>query len=54
MKIAINLRRGYSQSFLCEGCNIRGIYKDENGNLFLGRDVDGKIVEEPVNLDELS
>ena len=46
-KIALNLERGHSESFICEGCNIRAIYKDETGRLYLGKDVEGSI-----NMDE--
>jgi hypothetical protein len=33
--IARELERGYSTSFLCEGCNNRALYKDEQGLLYL-------------------
>ena len=30
-QIAYKLKRGYSQTFICEGCSIRGLYKDNEG-----------------------
>ena len=35
MQMALELEVGHSINFFCEGCNTRGIYKDESGNLFL-------------------
>ena len=36
-KIALKLERGYSTSFLCEGCSNRAVYKDELGLIYLVR-----------------
>ena len=36
-KIAIDLDRGRSLSFLCFGCSNRAIYKDHDGNLYLSK-----------------
>jgi hypothetical protein len=33
--IALETKRGYSTSFLCEGCNNRAVYKDEEEALYL-------------------
>ena len=53
-KIALDLKRGRSQSFLCEGCDNRAVYKDEDGRLYLGKkQSDGNIEMTPINLDEL-
>ncbi len=35
LKIAIELERGHSYSFVCEGCLNRAIYKDEDGQLWI-------------------
>lgn len=31
-QIAIDLENGHSESFLCEGCNNRGLYMDAEDN----------------------
>jgi 5-methylcytosine-specific restriction endonuclease McrA len=52
-KLALKLKRGHSINFLCEGCNNRAIYKDEEGRLYLGKTEKGEIKLHPVNFDEL-
>lgn len=37
-KIALDLNKGRSESFLCEGCENRGVYKDETGRLYLAKE----------------
>lgn len=48
--IALRLKDGFTYSFICEGCNVRGIAKDEKGNLYLLKENDKTIVEEPTTL----
>lgn len=52
-KIALNLKKGRSVSFLCEGCNNRGIYKDEEGKLYLAKLIEKEIKLFPVSVSEL-
>ena len=47
--LALELEPGHSINFLCEGCENRAIYKDEEGKLYLLR----KDKLHPVNFDEL-
>lgn len=51
--IALELEPGYSEPVNCEGCNIRGVYKDDEGNLYLATLHDGEIGLEKVALEEL-
>ena len=52
-RIALSLKRGHSVNFLCEGCDNRAIYKDEEGSLYLAK-LDGKDVKlYPVKIEEL-
>jgi hypothetical protein len=51
--IALNLEKGHSESFICEGCYNRGIYKDENGNLFLAKQEQIEIKLHPVKVEDL-
>ena len=51
--IATTLKKGRSENFICEGCNMRVVFKDENGQLYLGKDVDGEIVLTEVRIEEL-
>ncbi len=55
VKMALELKRGYSFSLLCEGCNNRAIYKDETGRLYLYRAEKDNPDLQPleVSLDEL-
>lgn len=34
-EIAYKLKRGYSKTFICEGCTVRGVYKDEKGKTYV-------------------
>lgn len=52
-KIALKLKRGYSTSFICEGCNNRGVYKDEQGLIYLVKDENNELKFYPVNIEEL-
>ena len=52
-KQALHLEIGRSTSFLCEGCNIRGVYKDENRKIYLARVVDGEVKLESVKIEDL-
>jgi hypothetical protein len=52
-KIALDLMKDHVGTFICEGCNVRGIYKDPSGSLFLGRMIHGKVEEFPVHLEDL-
>lgn len=37
IKIALDLEKGRSESFFCEGCENRGVYKDEEGRIYLAK-----------------
>jgi hypothetical protein len=52
-KMAVKLKREYSISFFCEGCNNRGIYKDNEGKIFLAKSIKGKIELHNVNIEDL-
>lgn len=52
-KIALTIKNCRSVSFICEGCNIRAIYKDENGNLYLARSESNEIKLYPVFIKDL-
>jgi hypothetical protein len=52
-EIAIDLEPGHSESFLCEGCNNRAVYKDLAGFIYIGKEVEGKIVLNSVAIDFL-
>lgn len=52
-QIALNLKNGRSESFICEGCNNRTLYKDERGLLYIGKKIDTEIKLFPVKLEEL-
>ncbi len=52
-EIALNLEQGRSESFICEGCNNRGVYKDEKGNLFLAKNENGETKLINVLIEEL-
>ncbi len=52
-RIAISLNKGRSANFICEGCNNRALYKDEEGKLYLAKLIDKKIRLVPVKIDEL-
>lgn len=51
--IALNLEKGYSENFLCEGCENRAVYKDENGNLFLAKSEGDEINLHTVKIEDL-
>ena len=53
LQIALELKKGYSIPFLCEGCNGRALYKDEQGLLYLAKKVEDKIELFKTNLEEL-
>jgi len=52
-KLALIVKEGHSINFLCEGCNNRAIYKDEEGRLYIAKSEKGKIKLHPINFDEL-
>ncbi|GAB3179475.1 hypothetical protein GCM10027291_45740 [Telluribacter humicola] len=51
--IALDLSPGRSESFICEGCNNRAVYKDEKGGLYLAKAEDGVIKLHPVIIEQL-
>ena len=51
--IALKLERGYSTSFLCEGCSNRAVYKDEEGLIYLVRFENNDYHYTQVNIVEL-
>jgi len=52
-QIALSLDNGRSENILCEGCNIVAIYKDEDGNLYLAKRIQGKITLHHLLIEEL-
>lgn len=52
-RIALNLGPGRSESFICEGCNNRAVYKDYGGRLFLAKVEHGKIEFHPTIIEQL-
>ena len=52
-KAARSLKKGYSFSFLCEGCNRRAVYRDEEGLFYMVRVVNEEFVYENIQLEEL-
>jgi hypothetical protein len=52
-EIAIKLKEGQSESFYCSGCNNRTLFKDETGNIYLGKIIDGVGHLQPIELNEL-
>lgn len=52
-KMALKLKKGYSTSFLCEGCENRAVYKDESGRLYLAKEIDGETELVEVVLEDL-
>jgi hypothetical protein len=53
IKIALHLKNGHSKNILCEGCSNRAIYKDEEGHLFLAKQVYDEHKLFPVNIEDL-
>ncbi len=51
--IALKLKPGRNQSFICEGCNNRAILKDRNGKIFLGKIIDEKLYLYEVPIESL-
>lgn len=47
-EMALDLEPGHSENILCEGCNVRALYKDESGILFLAKLVDNEIILEQL------
>ena len=52
-KIALKLNRGNSTSFICEGCNNRAVYKDEQGLIYLVKDENGEMKFALINIEKL-
>lgn len=52
-RIALRLRRGQKIDFVCEGCENRGLLKDDRGKLFLLKQEGKDIVMHPTNLKNL-
>ena len=52
-KIALKLQKGASENILYEGCNIRVVYKDEEGLVYLGKLEHEEIKLYLVKLEEL-
>lgn len=52
-QIALSLEPGRSETFLCEGCNIRGVHKDESGGVYLVIDNNGEMEFERVEVETL-
>ena len=54
-EIALKLDNERSVNIFCEGyCKIRAIYKDEKGNLYLAREVNGDINNVPLPYQKIS
>jgi len=52
-KMALRLDNGRSESFICEGCNNRGIYKDEVGKIYLAKQKTNTIELVEVKFEDL-
>ena len=52
-QIALSLEPGRSETFLCEGCNIRGVHKDDEGQIYLAMEIGDEIKLEPTVLESL-
>ena len=52
-RIAINVKKGHSINLLCEGCNNKAIYKDEEGLIYLVKDENKEMKFYPIKLEEL-
>ncbi len=52
-KTALKVKRGHSIDFICEGCNNRGIYKDEKGLIYLVKLENNELTFHLVNLENL-
>ena len=52
-KIAIELKPGHSENFVREGCDIRGVYKDDSGCIYLAHRVNNEIQLKQVPLESL-
>lgn len=51
--IALGLKPGYSSNFMCESCEIRGVYKDESGLIYLAISKKGQIELTQVFVEDL-
>ncbi len=47
-KMAIQLKRGHSFNFLCEGCSNKAIYKDNEGQLWVYQIQQGSSELKPI------
>ena len=52
-EIALELESGFSESFICEGCNIRAVFKDESGSLYLAKQEGEELNLTPVKIEDL-
>jgi len=52
-EIALKVEKGHSENVICEGCNIKAIYKDDAGLLYLAKEVDGEIQLESITIEKL-
>lgn len=51
--IALDLKPGHSETILCEGCNIKAVYKDEEGLVYLAKEVPEGVELEEAEIDTL-
>lgn len=52
-RVALDLKQGYVKKFLCGGCNNRGIYKDEQGLIYLVKSESNELNFVQVNIEDL-
>ena len=52
-ELALNLYRGVSTPIDCADCNIKALYKDEKGLIYLGYLIDGATELKAVNVEDL-
>ena len=52
-RIAIKVKKGHSINLLCEGCNNKTIYRDEDGLIYLVKDENTEMKFYPIKLEEL-
>ncbi|MEQ9263544.1 MAG: hypothetical protein RLP14_10320 [Owenweeksia sp.] len=55
IKMALHLDNGHSRSFVCDRCDNRAVYKDEEGRYWLAIHIEDNpgLKWQPVNLDDL-
>jgi len=53
LEIALHLDNGRSKNIFCHSCDIRAVYKDESGRIYLAKMIDEEIQIRLVRIEEL-